>query len=126
MAQDQELLLAIDRELPSEARSELSRTLRRNFHALRERIGERPDWAALARIFAEHGVVDRNGNPPVPPRPPRRPGDGVLRAMEEAERKRTSPPTGLRNRGRLPPPEPEDELPRPRYDFPFSTPRKKG
>ena len=64
MAQDQELLLAIDRELPGAARSELSRTLRRNFHALRERIGERPDWAALARIFAEHGVVDRNGKPP--------------------------------------------------------------
>ena len=71
-----------------EARSELSRTLRRNFHALRERIGQRPDYAALARIFAEHGVVDRNGNPPSR-HALRKAWGRLLRAMEAAERKRS-------------------------------------
>ena len=106
------------------ARSELSRTLRRNFHALRERIGDRPDWAALARIFAEHGVVDRNGNPPSR-HAVRKAWGRVLRAMKEAERKRSSPLEGSPESRAPSPPEPED-LARPRYDFPLSTPRKKG
>ena len=124
MAQDQELLLAIDRELPGGARSELSRTLRRNFHALRERIGERPDWAALARIFAEHGVVDRNGKPPSR-HALRKAWGRLLRAMEAAERKRTAPQAAAPESPRPSAPEPDPELPRPRYEFPFSTPRRK-
>jgi len=125
MERDQELLLAIDRELPGGARSELSRTLRRNFHALRERIGERPDWAALARIFAEHGVVDRNGKPPSR-HALRKAWARVVRGMQEAERKRSSPPAEASESRAPSVSEPEAELPRPRYDFPLSTPRKKG
>ena len=81
--------------------------------------------AARARIFAEHGVVDRNGKPPSR-HALRKAWGRLVRAMEEAERKRTSPHATSPESPGPAAPAPEDDLPRPRYEFPLSTPRKKG
>lgn len=61
------ILAAIDRINPVDSRASLTRWMRANHDALLARIGDkRPDWTALAKVFADAGLRDRTGKPASP------------------------------------------------------------
>ncbi|HXE55586.1 MAG TPA: hypothetical protein VN541_21360 [Tepidisphaeraceae bacterium] len=62
-----DVLAMIDAANPIESRASLSRWMRQNHDALLARFdAARPDWTALAKVFADAGLRDRSGKPASP------------------------------------------------------------
>jgi len=65
MSRIPDVLSAIDKANPIASRSKLGRWMRANHDALMQRFaGRQMDWPALAKLFGEAGLTDRNGKPP--------------------------------------------------------------
>lgn len=65
MAKVDDILAAIERADPTRARSPLRLWMRDNHDAFAARLKlKRPDWAGLARVFAERNLMDGKGQPP--------------------------------------------------------------
>ena len=81
-----------------------------------------PPWPASS---PNTGSSTATASPP-PATPSARPGAGCCAPWKQRSGSDPRLKPLLRSRGDLRLPSPKTELPRPRYDFPFSTPRKKG
>jgi hypothetical protein len=63
--EDHNILAAIDKANPMRSRSPLARWMLQNHDAFAARYTARQaDWTVLARVFAEAGLTDAEGNPP--------------------------------------------------------------
>jgi hypothetical protein len=65
MEPTEDIFRAIDKAVSGPSRSSLSRWMRQNYGDLFRRIQSgKPDWTALAAVFAKADLADRAGNPP--------------------------------------------------------------
>ena len=86
-----DILAAIEKGQQTAARSSLSRWMRRHHDELLARLGERPDWTALAQLFEEGGLTDRSGKP-ASPETARKAWQRVRKAVAEARARRPAQP----------------------------------